>query len=211
MCLASLRGQGFAVSTMSTDGSHSDRADQRVVAVLGIPRSADDLQTNRKGQGVAKSVQDGTKRDQKGQDGTKTTELQNRGVPVRVLPGLSKPRQLGAASSCPTGSVTSRSVRLAWRASLTHRFESCRACYDKGRAICAAFVVLAPAGIALTVGSAAVAHSPPLDESSRAGTGGDPPGHRRSKARITAALPIPVTASHLIPTFQFRTFAKLTK
>ncbi len=36
----------------------------------------------------SKSVQDGTERDQTVQDGTKTTELQNRGLQVRVLPGL---------------------------------------------------------------------------------------------------------------------------
>jgi hypothetical protein len=55
------------------------------------------LQTNRTGlegirrdgtgrdEGAAKSVQEGTKRDQKGPDGTKTTELQNWGLQVRVL------------------------------------------------------------------------------------------------------------------------------
>ena len=39
-------------------------------------------------EGSAKSVQDKTERDRKGPDGTKTTELQNRGLQVRVLPGL---------------------------------------------------------------------------------------------------------------------------
>ena len=36
----------------------------------------------------AKSVQEGTKRDRTGPNGTKATELQNRGLQVQVLPGL---------------------------------------------------------------------------------------------------------------------------
>ncbi len=39
-------------------------------------------------EGSRKSVQEGTERDQMVQDGMKTTELQNRGLQVRVLPGL---------------------------------------------------------------------------------------------------------------------------
>ncbi len=42
-------------------------------------------------EGSRKPVQDGTGRDQTVQDGTKTTELQNRGLQVRVLPGLLAP------------------------------------------------------------------------------------------------------------------------
>jgi len=41
-------------------------------------------------EGVAKSVQEGTERDQKGPDGTKSTELQNRGLQVH-LPITSPP------------------------------------------------------------------------------------------------------------------------
>ena len=44
-------------------------------------------------EGSAKSVQEGTERDQKGQDGTKGTELQNRGL------------QLDAPSPLPTTRV----------------------------------------------------------------------------------------------------------
>ena len=46
------------------------------------------LEGTEREEGSPKSVQEGTKRHQKGPNGTKTTELPNRGLQVRFLPGL---------------------------------------------------------------------------------------------------------------------------
>ena len=46
------------------------------------------LEGTERDEGSPKSVQEGTKRHQKGPNGTKNTELQYRGLQVRFLPGL---------------------------------------------------------------------------------------------------------------------------